>query len=235
MTTSFRLFRAPLSEAGNAVEGVDCSLCGASSVVGFALGIGAEVLVACAACGLVAALDADERAGAPCARCGTTVDFPAGGERIFACQACLGAGRAAITKDTELGMVRWMDAQEGRTHGLPGFHSTEWPTSPPTDDGWVRVVVPREHLLELVRTPAYPSIQGERWLFCCREPMAFLGEWSRERFAREAPDGNGRALFEAVVEEAVPGLWEDELHDVTGIYVFECCRCARRRAHWDIA
>ena len=32
MTTSFRLFRAPLSEAGNAVEGVDCSLCGASSV-----------------------------------------------------------------------------------------------------------------------------------------------------------------------------------------------------------
>jgi hypothetical protein len=65
--------------------------------------------------------------------------------------------------------------------------------------------------------------------------MALVGEWSRERFSLEAADGDGRALFDSIVEKTVPGLWEDDLHDVTGIYVFECCRCARRRANWDMA
>src|SRR5204862_979 len=49
------------------------------------------------------------------------------------------------------------------------------------------------------------------------------------------PDGDGRALFEEVVQDAVPGLWEDRLHDVTGVYVFRCPACGRLSAHWDIA
>jgi uncharacterized protein CbrC (UPF0167 family) len=96
------------------------------------------------------------------------------------------------------------------------------------------VQVKREHLLELVYTPRYPTYQNERWLFCCREPMAFVGEWTRERFSREAEDGSGRKLFESVVEGVVPGLWEDSLGKPTGIYMFECLKCGRRRGNWDI-
>jgi uncharacterized protein CbrC (UPF0167 family) len=90
-------------------------------------------------------------------------------------------------------------------------------------------------MFELLRTPTYSSIQGERWQFCCERPMVFFGEWSRAEFAQRAIDGDGRRLFEEIVQGSVPGLWENELHDVTGIYVFRCPSCQRLTAHWDIA
>jgi hypothetical protein len=65
--------------------------------------------------------------------------------------------------------------------------------------------------------------------------MVFVGSWSRDRFSSEAPDGYGRAHFEAIVRDSVPGLWEDQLHDTTGIYVFRCSQCRGQKAHWDIA
>ena len=140
-----------------------------------------------------------------------------------------------MSKDTELGIVRWSNAREGWTQGLPGFRSTEWETSPPDENGWVRVRVPRETLEELVRTPGYRTIQGERWLFCCREPMVFIGCWQRELFVDEAEGADGKALFESIVERVVPGLWENALGDDTGIYVFECAKCGTKRGHWDLA
>lgn len=78
------------------------------------------------------------------------------------------------------------------------------------------------------------SPKRDHWLLCCHLPMTYVGAWSRERFNDEAPDGDGRALFQEIVERTMPGLWEDELHDVIGVYVFECRRCGRRRAHWDV-
>jgi len=57
--------------------------------------------------------------------------------------------------------------------------------------------------------------------------MVFVGEWSRDEFSSRAPDGDGRRFFYEIVQEPEPGLWEDELHDVTGIYVFRCPKCGK--------
>jgi hypothetical protein len=83
--------------------------------------------------------------------------------------------------------------------------------------------------------PDLPDEVVDQWLFCGKAPMVFKGAWPRERFTREAPDGNGRSFFESIVEDVVPGLWEDRLHDTTGVYVFRCSVCRRWRAHWDMA
>jgi hypothetical protein len=67
-----------------------------------------------------------------------------------------------------------------------------------------------------------------------RSPV-FAGAWSRKEFTRRAPDGDGRRYSESIVRHCVPGLWEDELHDLTGVYVFRCPTCGELRAHWDVA
>jgi uncharacterized protein CbrC (UPF0167 family) len=131
-------------------------------------------------------------------------------------------------------MISWEQAFEGLTHGIPGLRRDDFELVP-GEDGWIRAKLPREMMFELLRTPNYSSIQGEVWQFCCRKPMVFLGIWSRERFCDEAPDGNGRQLFDEIVQDSIPGLWEDRLHDLTGIYVFRCSECDRKTAHWDIA
>jgi len=180
-------------------------------------------------------LDANDREDSPCRQCKTNVSFPdLGEEEIKACYACLRFGKAAITKDTELGMISWEQTFEGVTHGIPGLSRNDFEMVLKEDD-WVGARLPQETMFELLRLPTYSSIQGERWQFCCRQPMVFLGEWSREEFSRRAPDGDGRRLFEEIVQDSVPGLWEDELHDITGVYVFRCKSCGKLTAHWDIA
>jgi uncharacterized protein CbrC (UPF0167 family) len=139
-----------------------------------------------------------------------------------------------MTKDTELGMVSFAQAFEGVTHGVPGLNRPEFEMVPKGDD-WFGVRLPEQMMFELLRTPNYNSIQGERWQFCCGQPMIFIGEWSRQDFSRHAADGDGRRLFAEIVQDPVSGLWEDKLHDITGLYVFRCQVCARLRAHWDIA
>ena len=64
----------------------------------------------------------------------------------------------------------------GVTHGVPGLSTDQFETVPidPEED-WYGVRVPGEHLWELLRTPGFHSWQGERWLFCCRQPMTYLG------------------------------------------------------------
>jgi uncharacterized protein CbrC (UPF0167 family) len=189
----------------------------------------------CPRCGTVNGLDASDREDCPCRKCKTTLRFPDLGEgEIKACYDCLRSGRAAIDKDTELGMVSWEQAFEGVTHGIPGLSRSDFEMVP-KEDGWVGARLPQDMMFELLRTPTYNSIQGERWQFCCQRPMVFLGEWSREEFSIRAPDGDGRRFFEGVVQDPVRGLWEDKLHDITGVYVFHCQKCNRQTAHWDIA
>ena len=103
------------------------------------------------------------------------------------------------------------------------------------EDGWFGAKLPQADMFELLRTPTFSTIQGERWLFCCRRPMIYVGSWSREQFSRRSPDGDGRAYFDSIVQNSVPGLWGDELHDITGTYVFHCPVCERLTANWDIA
>jgi len=214
----FRLFQAPLEEASEFAGPGTCSLCERDASVVFRLeGIRASVVVGCGACGAAVGLEMCGRSAGRCDSCNVAVPFPLE-EASYLCESCLHGGRAGFTKGTELGMVRWRDARDGWTHGVPGFPGPEWETRPADeDDDWFRIRVQSELLLELVCTPSYPTIQEEKWLFCCRQPMAFLGNWSRERFGREAADGDGEALFKSIVEWVVPGLWEDELHDETGV------------------
>ena len=106
----------------------------------------------------------------------------------------------------------------------------------PTGDHWVGVRLPQDVMFELLRTPTYSSWQGERWLFCCQRPMVYLGDWrSREEFSRRSPDGDGRRFFEDIVQDSDPDLWENELGEDTGVYVFRCSLCERLAAHWDAA
>ena len=131
-------------------------------------------------------------------------------------------------------MVSWEQAFEGVTNGIPGLSRADFEMVPKGDD-WVGARLPRDVMFELLRTPTYITIQGEVWQFCCRQPMVFIGEWNRDEFGRRAPDGDGRRFFEQVVQNSVPGLWGNQLHDITGVYVFRCPVCSRIAANWDIA
>jgi uncharacterized protein CbrC (UPF0167 family) len=189
----------------------------------------------CPSGGTANGLDADDREDGACRQCQATGPFPTiEDDEIRACYSCLRSGKAAITKDTELGMVSWEQAFEGVTNGVPGLDHPDFEMVP-KDDDWVGARLPQEVMFELLRMPSYSSIQGERWQFCCRGPMVFIGEWSREEFASRSPDGDGHRYFEQVVQDTMPGLWEDQLHDITGVYVFRCPSCERVTAHWDIA
>lgn len=231
----FPLFEAPAEDSSDYAGLNHCCFCGKADQQCFSLGIGADVLLPCPRCGNINALKADDREDVGCRSCGATVhwtlpDF----ENLVICYQCLRQGRAAITKDTVLGMVTWELVLEGITHGRPGLKRTDFELVR-TDSDWIRAKVPQEYLQELIRTPTYSTIQGDQWQFCCRRPMVFVGRWEREHFNSNAADGNGRKLFDSVIQNPIDGLWEDNLHDVTGIYVFRCTQCNRTTAHWDIA
>jgi uncharacterized protein CbrC (UPF0167 family) len=230
----FPLFEAPVTDAFGRVEGGICGICGARVSIRFELGIGSALMLSCPACGTENGLSADEREDAPCRACDARVPFTGASDELACCYPCLRAGKAAITKDTELGMVSWEQAFEGLTHGVPGLAHPDFEMVR-TDSDWVRARLEPKVMFELLRTPTYSTLQGDQWLFCCRGPMVFRGAWSRQEFTGAARDGNGKALLAEVLGEQIPGLWEDELHDETGIYVFRCGACNRLRGHWDIA
>ncbi len=231
----FPLFEAPVKDASGYCGQRVCSLCHVAMAHCFHLGIGAYVIRACPSCDATTGVSAGDCEATVCSRCSAAVPFLAVPEgEVAACYACLRQGRAALTKDTVLGMVSWEQALEGVTHGIPGLSRSDFEMVP-KEDGWVGARLPTTTMFELLRTPTYASIQGDLWQFCCRAPMIFVGSWTREDFTRNAKDQDGRRLFDEIVQERIPGLWEDELHDETGIYVFRCADCRRQTAHWDIA
>jgi uncharacterized protein CbrC (UPF0167 family) len=235
LNAPFPLFEAPVSNASDFHGKGQCSICGRSAEVCFELGIGSALIQPCPKCQTETGLDASDKEDQICKKCGATIYFPPiAEEKVLCCYACLRAGRAAITKDTEIGMISWEQAFEGMTHGRPGLKHPDFELVP-TDSDWIRARLPQAVMFELLRTPTYDTIQGDQWQFCCKQPMVFLGEWNREDFHRNAPDGQGHAYFQKIVQGIVPGLWEDNLHDVNGIYVFRCSHCNRMTAHWDLA
>jgi uncharacterized protein CbrC (UPF0167 family) len=119
----------------------------------------------------------------------------------------------------------------GVTFGAPGLDRPGFDLVP-LSDGWVGARLPT--MLELVRTSGYSTIQGERWLFCCKMPMVYVGEWSREILGNGARWQRARILPSDTVHDTIDGLWEDQLHDATGIYVFRCAMCRKYSAHWDM-
>ena len=228
----FPLFEAPVAEASDYHGEAACVICRQRATHCFTLGIGDNLFLPCPSCHALNSLDADDRQDTLCRACGHVVPFPPISDPMVAiCYACLRAGHGAITKDTELGIISWEQTLTGVTHGAPGLDHNDFPLVP-LEDGWVGARLAPEYMLELLRTPTYSSWQGERWLFCCRAPMVYLGGWSQDEFSRHAPDGDGEAFFYRIVDSGFPGLWDFD-PDVVGIYVFRCQTCGRFDAYWD--
>jgi len=233
---SFPLFDGPVADASGYAGERECLLCGKQAPHCFRLGIGSDVIASCTRCGTANALDSEDRKDAPCTKCRNAISFPPNDpdDELHVCFGCLREGKAAFTQDTEIGMVRWQDAVVGMTHGRPGLRQTDFELSPGKSKGWLQARVPSEVLMELTRTPSYTTWQGEQWLFCCRKPMTFLGAWDAADFNHNAQDGVGRVLFEQVVEDQQPRMWEYGIGGGVCVYAFRCASCARLRAHWDM-
>jgi len=239
----FPLFEAPVSEASEYVGLSSCRLCGARSRHCFALHIGCAVIRPCPACGVENGLDAHDRCATPCRSCGSAVPFPEplrGEKDIHICHGCLRAGRAAITKSTEFGMVSWGQAFQGITHGVPGLQTGQFErVLLDAEEDWYGVRVPREHLFELLRTPGFNTWQDETWLFCCQRPMTYIGEWAsvtKSQFQGAEP----RTVFESVFDpddSSKEWVWErlsGRKWDTICVYVFQCKTCNGFRSTWDM-
>jgi len=210
-------------------------LCSKARQHAFVLRVGCALMLPCPSCQAINGLDTHDRKEGSCHKCAGLIPFPGiASDEIKCCYSCLRAGKAAITNDTELGMISWEQALEGVTNGLPGLNHPDFEMVPKEDD-WVGARLPQEFMFELLRTPSYSTWQGEKWLFCCKQPMVYVGSWDREDFTRNAPDGDGRALFERVVPDFEPEMWDGEFGDCTSYYVFRCSYCGRLRSHWDMA
>ena len=196
-------------------------------------------MLACPVCGTENGLDANDREDGKCRSCKTVIKFPtiADEEDVLICYECLRAGKGAMTKNTEFGMVSWEQAFQGVTHGLPGLHTDEFErVLVDPEDEWYGVRMPSEHLFELLRTPTYTTWQGEDWQFCCKRPMTYIGDWSTVSKALKR-GGNPQTLFETIVGSSVLSrevVWARVLEGSISLYVFECKACGRKRSHWDM-
>lgn len=231
----FPLFEGPTDLASEYRGLARCSLCGADNTHCFELGIGGDIVVECTHCARPCALDVSDREST-CQHCSSPLDFPVDPEidPVLACYACLRTGRAALTKDTRYGMVRWQDAIKGMTDGVPRDPDGQFEAVEVTgEEGWFASKIPSEHLLELVRTPTYHTWQGECWQFCCKRPMTYIGQWNRADFNQNAPDGNGEELFNSIVRDPADGVWEYGIDSDAGVYVFQCKGCGHLTVHWD--
>jgi len=224
----FRFFGAPVEEAAGFELRGHCSICLLIPTPTVKLGPGSDIVVRCRRCGTTNALDVGLQQRTPCRQCGRRIAFPRLdyvwdiiGEKkkqtVEVCSECLRTGRAAITKRTEHGIVTWESAQQGVI-----------------DQG---VHVPAETLIELVRTPAYRSWAGPVWLFCCDEPMTYVGAWSREQFDEAAADGDGQSLLAHILGDGadadIDAMWDGDFGYSPRVYVFRCLTCGSLRANSD--
>ena len=140
-----------------------------------------------------------------------------------------------MTKDTEFGMVSWDQAFRGITNGVPGLRTDQFEVVPiDPDEDWYGVRVPGEHLWELLRTPGFHSWQGERWLFCCRQPMTYMGGWRNvvESLRPDDPSAFFEGLFDPD-DEARGWGYEPFESGNASLYVYRCRSCGRCRATYD--
>lgn len=250
----FPLFAGPVEDAVDYEGTAVCSLCKDRGHC-FTLGIGADVVVECPRCGGANGVDADDRVR-NCSACEEPLSVGGDNEELRACYTCLRAGRAALTKDTEFGMIRWEDAVRGTTHGVPApqeprrvFQAAPGgtlvvgdaaaATAPDDNERWTKMKLNPKWMFELLRTPAYSTWQGESWLFHEKAPMVYLGTWGRKEFCEHARDGNGERLFNEVVDAAPAGSWsgwlgEDRTAHGISVYVFRAQDGGSIKAHYDM-
>jgi uncharacterized protein CbrC (UPF0167 family) len=236
----FPLYEGPVADAGQYVGRRTCHFCGNADRHCFRLGIGDYLMAACPACGAQNGLSADERAAVKCRKCAVEIalPIPSGCEEIRVCYECLRDGKVALAKDTEFGMVTWEQALEGRTRGVPGLQTDQFETVPiNAEEDWYAARVPEAHLWELLRTPTFNTWQGEQWLFCCKQPMTYVGNWNDLAKPGQSRD-ELRELFDSLsLDDEIKDLaWEGIECGSSSvcIYVFRCRACGRRQASWDM-
>ncbi|WP_010586450.1 CbrC family protein [Schlesneria paludicola] len=197
-------------------------------------------MLRCSACGVENGLDADDRVDVACRSCKAIISFPEStADDIFICYSCLRAGKGALTQDTEFGMVSWDEAFEGVTHGVPGLKTLEFELVPSNStDEWYGVRIPSKYLFELLRTPSFVTWQGEQWLFCCKQPMTYVGEWASLMKSPNRPH-DPKSFLDQVLDEDERTKSSVQAAVLAGsgsvcVYVFQCKSCNRFRSSWDM-
>jgi hypothetical protein len=168
-----------------------------------------------------------------CQYCGAPVPPPlVDGDTAYVSYEALRAGDAILTKDTEYGMISWEQLIEGWTNGRPGATFPGFETRI-TEGGWTQIKLPIEVMLELVTTPDFSTWQGSEWLFVAGMPMTYVGEWQREDFERQAPDGVSPAeFFRDTLRDRDIRLWD--CIDNLSIYAFRDPVTGRYAAYYDM-
>src|SRR5688572_3050982 len=128
---AFPLYEAPVSaedDSDYAGPGT-CCLCRTANVPCFHLGIPADLIMPCPSCGLSNSLDVHDKCSGACRDCQAEIPVPpkvAAKTEPKICFTCLRAGKAASSKDTELGMVDAESLVTGLTNGVPGLEQAEF-------------------------------------------------------------------------------------------------------------
>lgn len=238
--TAFPLFEGPVAHALDVLGKKRCLLCGRDGFC-LELAIGHDLIGPCQSCGAQTDFSVDGPFDR-CVSCEAVCRLTSRVEGRPACLTCLQEGRFAITKGSELGMVRWRDARSGLTHGLPLTEPAttyrDFPAEQPNESGWQRIRVDDELLLQLVLTPDFETVQGSVWRFHCGRPMAFIGRWGKRDFEQHAPDGDGAAfaLRLAELDEEPYSELGDTANDGDAwlsAYAFRCTACGALAAYWD--
>lgn len=141
----------------------------------------------------------------------------------YGCAECLAAGKFEFWHDTEIGMLD--------ENGLTKVYKHN--QQPPEN-------FPNDALVALRRTPQIATWQQELWLTHCNDFMAYQGTWSPGDFYKNAPNGDGRALFLEMTDDG-KSLWDDSMPEGKTIlkewhaayYVFKCRHCGKLRGNWD--
>lgn len=242
----FALHKAPSDIVSGLEENSTCTLCNRQCRYVFTLIQNDYVVDPCGKCGSPVAL----RIGWPdekpepssCERCGAICNWPEGRARdqIATCYECLRGGRAGIGHETELGLVDLGHALRGLTYSarttIADREALETIVLKTYDDGSqsMGVLLPRDLLIELTRTPRHIVLQREYWPYHCKGFMAYLGRWRQEDFDKQSP-GHGRAWFGEHMppEDPWEDMWEWLEGDIGWSYVYQCQSCGLHRVFVD--
>ena len=140
--------------------------------------------------------------------------------------------------------LMWTNWVELRLRGLDGRHvgcveclkEGRFEFWPDTDTEYGNL--PAEAFEEFARTPGIVGWGYRDWFTHCNDFMSYQGKWEPEDFYKNAPDGNGRALFMEMTDEG-KNLWDEHLADgetklkqwPVEYFVFKCLHCSKFKGY----
>jgi uncharacterized protein CbrC (UPF0167 family) len=244
---SFALYKGQPDTVSGLKEDTICTLCGRQRRHVFALNQNDHIVNSCNSCGEPVGLRIgwvdEEPESSCCERCGATCNWPSEHTRdtVVVCYECLRGGRAGIAHETELGSVDLAHA----LRGLIGFGRPEiarrdalktivLETDEEDGSQIIGIHLPRDLLIELIRTPRHQTLQREYWPYHCKGFMAYLGRWQQEDFEKQSP-GRGREWFREHMspDRGWQDMWEWLRTNIGWSYVYQCECCGLHRVFVD--